>query len=407
MTIGTLAAHLPIVLAACNAVIYAVLASMEWRIHGPWRIAAILALNVAIVTLLRFLIAFRHDADVSLRCFIILIVAGAVNFWFTLGALPAIIALAPVCAVLFVCRVLARLPRVEPAKLPARRAMRVYAAIALVYFVPVANLMSDRTLLGTTDVDCVNDKCVRSLRPGSVYEINAERYRGPIARKQAEGAEPRLLFLGDSSTFGFSVPQKDTYPALTRDLLRSQGYPNAEVINAAVPGHNEAENIPRYQKYAAWRPTHVILMGGWHFRTLSRPIDQSDALTYVRPVRGLMVLFALMTQQVFHEALEPKENSLRLWTIAVTDLIDRIRKNGGVPVLLEYPAPDTDPGILASEANIANLHHVALIRLRARFAANPESPLLFDKCHPNGVGHRIIADAVAEWFAAGQPVAAP
>ncbi|MCL4234686.1 MAG: hypothetical protein KJ042_09215 [Deltaproteobacteria bacterium] len=406
MSIGTLVAHLPLVLAACNAVIFAVLAGMEWSVHGPWRILGILALNLTVIVLLRILLALRHDADVSLRCFIVLIVAGAANFWFTLGAAPAALALAPVCAVLFVARALGRLRWAGFVELPARRAMNAYAALALVYFVPIANFMADHTLMGTVDVDCVNEKCSRSLRPGSRYEINAERYRGPIAQTQSDGADPRILFLGDSSTFGFAVRSRDTYPALTRAWLRANGYPNAEVLNAAVPGHNEADNIVRYQKFYPWRPTHVFIMGGWHFRTLDRPVEVSEAMNDLRSLRGLMFLSALMAHRMFAVELDPRERSLRLWTVAMTDLLGRIERNGGVPVLLEYPAPDTDPGILGSESSLAEMHGVALIRLRDRFAASPKRGLMFDRCHPNAVGHRLISQAIAEWFEAGQPVAA-
>lgn len=380
---------------------------MEWRVHGPWTIVAVVALNIAIIAVMRFLAAFRYEADVSLRCFILLIIGGLANFWITLGLLPALIAIAPVCAVLFVARLLGRVSRFEPTSMTPRLAMNAYAAVALVYFIPIANLMTDHTLMGTVDVDCVNERCVRSLRPGTVYGVNQDRYRGPIARTQAEGADPRLLFLGDSSTFGFGVRYEDTYPALTRAMLRGNGFPNAEVLNAAVPGHTEAENIVRLRKYAHWRPTHVFIMGGWHFRNMSRPIDESELMTRLRLVRGIVFLGALTTHQMFQTEPKPEDQSLRLWAIAVSDLIAQIVRNGGVPVLLEYPAPDTNEGIVASEANLAALHHVPFIRLRERFAASSEAALLFDRCHPNDVGNRIIAGTIFDWFAAGQPNPVP
>lgn len=407
VTLGALGAHLPVVLAACNAVIFAVLSIMECRVHPPWRTGVVLALNLAVIALMRFLLAFRYDFDVSLRCFIVLIAAGAANFWISLGALPAALAMAPVCAVIVVSRILGRMRWARGREMPPRVAMRLHAVVALVYFVPVANLMVDRTLLGTMDVECVNDECVRSLRPGPEYGINTERYRGPIAATQAQGATPRLLFLGDSSTFGFGVPGNETYPTRTRELLRARGFPDAEVLNAAVPGHTEVENLARFRRYADWLPTHVFIMGGWHFRNLSRPTEQSDVMDYLRPVRGLAFLSALMAHRMFHREPESEEVSLRLWAIAMRELIDRVRKVGAEPVLLEYPAPDVNAGILASEENLADLRDVAFIHLRDRLAASPERALLVDRCHPNHVGHAIIAEAIAEWFAAGEPVAAP
>lgn len=400
-----LAAHLPVVLASGNVVVFALLSCVEWRVHSPLLIAALIALNLCMIVLLRFFLAFRHRADVSMRCFVILLVAGAADLWLSYGPAPAALVIVPSCSVLLVCDLFARFLWARSAKIPARRLMNAYTAVALLYFVPVANLMADHTLMGTIGFDCVNEKCSRSLRPGRAYEINVEHYRGPIAQTQADGADPRILFLGDSATFGFAVRSHDAFPARTRDWLREHGYPNAEVLNAGVPGNTEANNIVRYHEFSSWRPTHVFIMGGWHFRIPGQTLEVPEMMSRLYPLRGLMFLVLLMSSQAIADELDPRERSLDLWTQTMTDLIGRIRQDGGVPVLLEYPAPDTDQGILDSESRIAESHGIAFIRLRDRLAASPERALMFDRLHPNVVGHRLIAEAIAEWFEAGQPVA--
>jgi len=67
---------------------------------------------------------------------------------------------------------------------------------------------------------------------------NWSGFRGPDLIGPAGGKRPfRILCVGDSITFGFSVDQPDTYPRQLSELLakRHPGRP-VEVINAGVPG---------------------------------------------------------------------------------------------------------------------------------------------------------------------------
>jgi len=67
----------------------------------------------------------------------------------------------------------------------------------------------------------------------------------------------RILCVGDSITFGFSVDQPDTYP---RQLLTAlaKHYPQRrfEIINAGVPGWSWLQGL-RYLDLRGWTSTRI------------------------------------------------------------------------------------------------------------------------------------------------------
>jgi acyl-CoA thioesterase-1 len=53
-------------------------------------------------------------------------------------------------------------------------------------------------------------------------------------------AKPVILSVGDSLTFGLGVPADKTWPALLEAKLKTDGYPNVQVINAGSSGATTA-----------------------------------------------------------------------------------------------------------------------------------------------------------------------
>lgn len=97
------------------------------------------------------------------------------------------------------------------------------------------------------------------------YEINADGFRGPRLRPEKAPGVVRLLFLGDSSTFGWPYRYEDTYPDLVRQLLAQRGLGPVEVINAGVPSHDIVQIRFRLESGLAFDPDLVFLMDGIHF----------------------------------------------------------------------------------------------------------------------------------------------
>lgn len=98
------------------------------------------------------------------------------------------------------------------------------------------------------------------LKPGHViqpgkglkYTINAQGFRGAVVPEVRSGDGARILFIGDSFTFGYGVGDESTFPAIAQRLLRASGM-DAECVNLGVIGYNLAhyresllENIERF-----------------------------------------------------------------------------------------------------------------------------------------------------------------
>jgi hypothetical protein len=98
------------------------------------------------------------------------------------------------------------------------------------------------------------------LPDGSTYRFTAST--GPDGRRvtpPVNAAESRVLFLGDSSTFGIPVGDAEAFPAVVQRLV-----PGLAAINAGVPGYSafqgrrllehlaEMSDAPRFVIAAFW-----------------------------------------------------------------------------------------------------------------------------------------------------------
>jgi lysophospholipase L1-like esterase len=70
---------------------------------------------------------------------------------------------------------------------------------------------------------------------------------------------PRMLFLGDSYTFGTAVGDGESFPHCTEVALTAAGVPGF-AIAAGVPGHNSEQELARLPALlATWTPKVVVL----------------------------------------------------------------------------------------------------------------------------------------------------
>lgn len=103
---------------------------------------------------------------------------------------------------------------------------------------------------------------IDSVHPGAVYRQYSEEYDAltTITKKGYRwpdgGDNPRIIFLGDSFTFGQGLSDKHTFPFLFCHSLQ------ISCANLSVPGASTISELDRLENFIAregWRPQHVLL----------------------------------------------------------------------------------------------------------------------------------------------------
>lgn len=166
---------------------------------------------------------------------------------------------------------------------------------------------------------------LKSNQRSDGINTNAHGQRGtvdwPVARQPGK---KRILFIGDSYTFGFQVRDEEAYP----QRLMSQFFPQDEVINWGIPGYGTDQQVLLYENEGRiFQPDLVIL--GFYTRDLFR--NDTWFRSYAKPVfelRGNEVILAsreipsptdlLRFYQTGERKIGPKglylvEYSKRLW----------------------------------------------------------------------------------------------
>lgn len=280
---------------------------------------------------------------------------------------------------------------------------------------------------------------------GEGERVSPHGFRG---RDPDPRAEPRVLTLGDSSTFGYGLPAAQAYSALLEEGLRSAlgtGGGSVQVLNGGVVGSTIVQGLARYRAVRrAWRPEVVVEAFGAineHFPTRDLPdVQKIDwlqrhgsfawrAWRLVRNEWRLVGLGAWLRDELHggREARflsfvqEERDKRLALRDYAALDdyprrvsaadfrqclmeLREAVQGDGGRLVLVQMPrraeVETRLPPVLDYDAALAAFvaeTGVPCVDVRTPFrervaAGVPEEDLLLDSVHPTAAGHRILAE---------------
>ena len=125
---------------------------------------------------------------------------------------------------------------------------------------------------------------------------NADGYRGKMTPLEKRDGVLRVVCLGGSTTYGWSVARPEqAYPAQLEELLRSNlpsGYMDVEVINAGLPWGTSAEILTHYHfKYHYYQPDVVVInSGGNDANGYTYPYYHPDNSNWRQPMRNLRPL---------------------------------------------------------------------------------------------------------------------
>jgi lysophospholipase L1-like esterase len=267
--------------------------------------------------------------------------------------------------------------------------------------------------------------------------VNAHGLRGPeFTNKKPEGVR-RVVFLGDSNTFGMGADRYDNYPhRLGRWLSYSAGK-RWEVINAAIPGYSAFQMLQMLRTRAKdYAPDVVVVYpGAWNDYTPAIQYDDATAHEVIEAAKaartGLSVkrlrVYELLAQSMKHTASAASSDGKaqkyrKLWSDAaqrpdgprlsqqkfreVLTAIARESKALGAKVIFIVP-----PAPAATRAKFVEGNIYAQIvgevgskeadkcvdaRTVLTLPEEYDSKLFCDHIHPSGLGHSILAKIVGE-----------
>jgi lysophospholipase L1-like esterase len=274
------------------------------------------------------------------------------------------------------------------------------------------------------------------LTPGfSQPELNIDDDGFRVTSSPGSPIDRIVVALGDSTTFGWSVADHETYPAQLASML-SDAMPlhRVRVINAGVPSYT-SEQVERYLRelLRRTRPDEIVVSVLWNdvwFSTVQNWYPELLVFAQPSPWRKFLnensALFRWATQaRRFSTPVRdaPNEPAREAYLANVSQAARLARQHGARAYLLVPPFDESRVGPQGLDPFQQNpLSRTALVeRARAwtleasaRAAAEgavvidhdvsvfrpARNDLFVDPIHPNAAGYRLIAAAVASAFVA-------
>lgn len=241
------------------------------------------------------------------------------------------------------------------------------------------------------------------------------------------GGQTRILFLGDSCTFGYGVAYDQAFPHVVESMLRGKPGKEVECINAGVPGYTLFQGW-RYliTEGLRYQPDLVVLNFGWNDSGVWDHLGDRDhhAILHamqpppsLRNSRLCQLLWAHWNKPDPGDAKQEKRPRLLPAEFAQTlGEIHELLEQRDVPLLiLLWPMKmNADPGVPAEArsalqiemAQFGQAHPISndpplagLIDLvplgRKLVREHGPQAVYFDAGHVTPMAHRAIADAIA------------
>src|SRR5262249_33209658 len=97
-------------------------------------------------------------------------------------------------------------------------------------------------------------------KPRVLVSLNSEGFRGGEFREIKPGGTYRVVTLGDSWTFGYSVEQHQTYPTrLEAELNKLDRNKTYEVVNLSVPGYSSYHGVRLMKRALELNPDLIVI----------------------------------------------------------------------------------------------------------------------------------------------------
>ena len=258
------------------------------------------------------------------------------------------------------------------------------------------------------------------------FHINALGNRGAESDFAKPADTTRLVFLGDSVTFGYYVRDEEAYPAVVaaRWQASSSSSRHVEEINAGVSGLNVDQIFCHLRERAlSWSPDAVI----WGFYVNDLVEQEADVLFPVRRLGGWTCLDETALGRLIERCLlasrwgfslavdgqhpvnQTVEQAWRHAERLVEESHRLLEARGATLILVAIPSaiqlgrPWTRCSYQERLRRLCARHDIGFVDpLPLLESASPATNLYVsgDLIHPNAQGHAVIASAIVETLAA-------
>lgn len=203
---------------------------------------------------------------------------------------------------------------------------------------------------------------VSVLMPSKLSEINSLGLRGHELSVKKPAGVIRVACMGDSSTYGWLLPEEQTYPRILETLLKLQKPADYQVVNGGVLGNDSTDGLNMFmEKIQALDPDIVTVYYGVN-RDRKNPLKYRESITsLIELCRKKHIKIVLMTYP----------NARRNEIENINSVIKKLSRETGTPLL------DLDEYFYGGK----NLSYY-----------------FFDHVHPNATGQRIIAEQMARFL---------
>lgn len=313
--------------------------------------------------------------------------------------------------------------------------------IAPVQFQSTVGMKSAWTNQRSKSIDFIYDRNPRGyFRDNNTVRhiTNGAGFRGPEILQEQSKTVYRVLFLGDSITFGEGVYFKDTYPEQFKNLAQNDGLFNGktvESINAGVGGYNTRNEYTLLEDIVGFykiKPDRIVVgyylndadetlfkvnSNGEFTRIASGPESFIDSTKKMPELFKIFRTFRIAwnwyigkvitekTVDYYHAAY--REDSLGwLETKRAINDFGNFQRTTGIPItfmifpalfrLNDYPFM-VEQGKVVKELEDNNLEYISLLPLLSKYTG-PELWVHPTDQHPNEIVHKIVAEALISKF---------
>jgi lysophospholipase L1-like esterase len=251
----------------------------------------------------------------------------------------------------------------------------------------------------------------------------------------------RIVFLGDSTTFGWGVNQNERFSRYLEEILNSSKQKiRYETINLGMPGYTSSQGVSLFNRYVLkYSPDMVILsFGANDARKVPKRIKkQLKPPGWIKSLKNVLVNFKTyrLIRKILLSMTDPLDRPVKREAVGeqkvplvtveefsqnLRYIIDQGKKRGISTVLLGLCCPidylakmsvvGKKKGVVMMDGMHAMMKKIRAIEEGKRFSklsqyyrdlygndVIKERRLLYvtsDTCHPNIIGHKIIAQAL-------------